>query len=152
MKDIAQIEHRGIIKEINGNELQVSIINKSSCASCNIQGSCSVSDIDEKMIDVYTNTPQDYKLGDNVDVYFKQSLGFRALLLGYLYPFFVMLITMIVMLQVTERELLSGLSALGALIPYYLIVYYTKDRLKKTFSFSIKKSFVYPPHMSAVNI
>ena len=152
MKDIAQIEHRGIIKEINGNELQVSIINKSSCASCNIQGSCSVSDIDEKMIDVYTNTPQDYKLGDNVDVYFKQSLGFRALLLGYLYPFFVMLITMIVMLQVTERELLSGLTALGALIPYYLIVHFTKDRLKKTFSFSIKKSFVYPPHMSAVNI
>ena len=63
MKDFAQIEHRGIIKEIDGNEMQVSIINKSSCASCNIQGSCSVEDVDETMINVYTKTPQDYKLG-----------------------------------------------------------------------------------------
>ena len=59
---------------------------------------------------------------------------------------------MIVMLQVTEKELLSGLSALAALIPYYLIVHFTEDRLKKKFSFSIKKSIIYPPHMSAVNI
>ena len=55
------------------------------------------------------------------------------------------------MLSITENELLAGLTALGALLPYYLIVYLTKDKLRKTFSFSIKKSIVYSK-MSAVNI
>ncbi len=143
MNKVEKIEHKGIIKEISGNELHISIINKSSCVSCNIKGSCSVSDINEKIIDVFVMNPNEYKLGEKVEVFFNQSLGFRALLIGYLYPFLVMLLTMIIMLKVTQRELLSGLTALGVLIPYYVIVNLTKARLKKTFSFSIKKSLVY---------
>ncbi len=151
MKKGQQIEHSGIVKDIRGHNLQVSIINKSSCASCNLKGSCSVSDIQEKIIDVFVNKPQEYKVGDGVDVYYKQSLGFRALFLGYLLPFIVLLVTMIIMLEVTNRELLSGLVALGALFPYYFAVYLTRDRIKKTFSFSVKKSFLYPK-FNTVNV
>jgi len=152
VNEIAQIEHRGIVKEINGNELQISIVNKSSCASCNLKGSCSVSDIQEKIVDVYINNPKSYRVGEDVDVFYRQSLGFRALFIGYLFPFIVLLVTMIVMLEFTQKELLSGLVSLGSLGPYYLGVYLTRNKIKKTFSFSIKKSFVYPPQMSAVNI
>lgn len=132
--------------------MQVSIINKSSCASCNLKGSCSVSDIQEKIVDVFTNNSKDFIVGENVDVYYKQSLGFRALFLGYLLPFIVVLITMVIMLETTNKELLSGLVSLASLIPYYLIVYLTRDKIKKTFSFSVKKSFSHSPYLSAVNI
>jgi len=152
MDNITQIEHSGIIKEIVDNELKVSIINKSSCASCNLKGSCSVSDIQEKIIDVFVSNPKDYNVGESVDVFYKQSLGFRALFIGYLLPFLILLITMIVMLELTNKELLSGLVSLFSLIPYYLIVYLTRNRIKKTFSFSVKKSVIYPPHLSAINI
>ncbi len=151
MNEITQIEHKGIVKSIEGNELQVSILNHSSCASCNVKGSCSVSDIEEKLIDVFVTEPDEYKLGEHVKVYYKQSLGFRALFLGYVLPFFVLLVTMIVMLEITDRELLSGLVSLAILVPYYFVVYITKDKLKKTFSFSIKKSIAYTS-MSAVSI
>jgi len=151
VKETAQIEHKGIIKEIKDNELQVSIISHSSCASCSVKGSCSVSDVEEKIIDVFVPDSSEYKQGEHVEVYYKQSLGFRALFIGYVLPFLVLLITMIFMLSITENELLAGLTALGALVPYYLIVYLTKDKLRKTFSFSIKKSIVYSK-MSAVNI
>ncbi|MCF6366243.1 MAG: SoxR reducing system RseC family protein [Bacteroidales bacterium] len=146
-----QIEHKGIIKEVKGSELQVSIISHSSCASCSVKGSCSVSDVEEKIVDVFVANPNEYKQGEHVEVYYKQSLGFRALFIGYILPFLVLLVTMIIMLSFTENELFAGLVALGALAPYYLVVYLTKDKLKKTFSFSIKKSIVYPK-TGAVNI
>lgn len=151
MKKVQQIEHSGIVKDISGNNLQVSIINKSSCASCNLKGSCSVSDIQEKIIDVFVNNPQEYEIGEGVDVFYRQSLGFRALFLGYLLPFIVLLVTMIIMLEITNRELLSGLVSLGSLLPYYFVVYLTRNKIKKTFSFSVKKSFLYPK-FNAVNI
>jgi len=152
VESITQIEHSGIVKEIINDELKVSIINKSSCASCNLKGSCSVSDIQEKIVDVFVSNPQDYIVGENVDVFYRQSLGFRALFLGYLLPFIVLLVTMILMLELTNKELLSGLVSLFSLIPYYLIVYLTRNKIKKTFSFSVKKSFTYSPYLSALNI
>ena len=144
MKETDQIEHKGIVKEITGHELQVSIIAQEGCASCNLKGSCSVSDVNEKIIDVSVENPNEFKKGENVTIFYKQSLGFRALFLGYVLPFIILLFTLITSMAMTEKELFSGILSLIVLIPYYLIVYLSKDKIKKTFSFSIKKSFEYP--------
>ena len=146
MKETEQIEHKGIIKEITGHELQISIIAQEGCASCTLKGSCSVSEVNEKIIDVAVTNPNEFKIGENVTIYYKQSLGFRALFLGYVLPFIILLFTMITSLAITEKELLSGILSLVILIPYYLIIYLSKDKIKKTFSFSIKKSFEYPSY------
>ena len=151
MKEIEQIEHKGIIKEVHGHELQVSIISEESCASCNLKGSCSVSEVTEKIIDITVADPKEYKTGEAVTVFYKQTLGFRALLLGYVLPFLIMLITLIITLSITNKELVSGLLSLVVLIPYYLLLYLSKDKIKKTFSFSIKKSFKFP-NLNAINI
>ena len=151
MKEPAQIEHKGIVKSINGNELQVSIIVQSSCASCNFKGSCSVSGLEEKIIDVFVANPDKYENGENVSVYYKQSLGFRALFLGYILPFLILVISLIILMLITQNELLSGVISLLILVPYYLILYFSKDKIKKTFTFSIKKSYVYPK-INAINI
>jgi len=52
MKQAEQIEHKGIIKDIIGRKLDVSIIPESACAKCSVKGSCSVSEEDEKIIAV----------------------------------------------------------------------------------------------------
>ena len=141
MKELEQIEHQGIISKIIGNEIKVSIISKASCASCKIKGSCSVSEIEEKIVDVFTDDVASYKVGETVDVYYKQSLGFRAMFLGYLLPFFVVLFTLILGLSITQNEVFSGLLAMFSLIPYYTALYLSRHKHKKTFSFSIKKKY-----------
>lgn len=151
MKEPAQIEHKGIVKSINGNELQVSIIVQASCASCNFKGSCSVSGLEEKIIDVLVANPDKYENGENVSVYYKQSLGFKALFLGYVLPFLILFISLIILMSITQKELLSGVISLLLLIPYYLILYFSKDKIKKTFTFSIKKSLNYPD-LKTVNV
>ena len=139
MKQIKQIIHPGIIKSISGNELQVCIIAQAACASCTLKGACSVSEVDKKIIDICVENPDDYKNGESIEVYFKQSLGFRALFLGYVLPFLILVISLITLMSITQNELLSGVISLMLLIPYYLILYFSKDKIKKTFAFSIKK-------------
>ena len=146
-----EIAHNGLIKEIIGNEIKVSFYAQEACSSCNLKSNCSVSDVKEKIVDVKTFNPGDYKLGESVTIYFKQSLGFRALFLGYVLPFILLLTTMIVSLAVTEKELLSGLLSLAILVPYYLILYLSKNKIKKTFTFSIKK-VLNSNQFNAVNI
>ena len=132
------IEHKGTIKKITTDLITVNIISKSACVSCSAKGICSVSDIDNKEIEV-KNFTNNYEVGEEIKVYYKQSLGFRALFLGYILPFLMILITLIVMLAITNREGLSGIIALATLIPYYIILYLNKNKFQKTFSFSIKK-------------
>ncbi len=139
MEQIEQIEHKGIIKEITSdNRLLVSILATSGCASCSVKGACNVSDIEEKIVEIRNFSGNIYKLGQRVDVFYKQSLGFRALFLGYVLPFIIMMSVLIISMSITGSEGFSGLLSILVLAPYYLILYLSRKKIKETFSFSIK--------------
>jgi len=138
MSNTKSIEHKGRIDSITGNKIHVSFLAMSGCASCHAKGVCSAGDMQEKSVDVYDFSNQ-YKVGDNVNVTLKQSLGFRALFLGYVLPFILVLLILIILSSVTSNEAIAGLSALSILIPYYLILFLLKDKIKKDFAFTINK-------------
>ncbi len=138
MNGIKTIEHKGIVKQASSKKLIVSIITNSSCASCEAKGSCSSSEIEEKEIEV-RKFDDIYKVGEQVVVFLKESLGFRALFLGYLLPFIVLMTTLIIFTSLGFSEGTAGLIALGSLLPYYTILYFLNKKLKNTFSFSIRK-------------
>lgn len=140
MEEVQQIEHQGIIREINGNKMKISIIAKSACLSCQLKTSCNVSDVEEKIIDVSCSDSSNYRVGETVDVFYRQTLGYRALFLGYLLPFLIVMFVLIMMIMITKNEGTAGLTALAALIPYYLILNLSKRKINKTFLFSLKKS------------
>ena len=80
-----------------------------------------------------------YKVGEQVVVFFKESLGFRAMFLGYLLPFLVLMTVLIIGTSIGLAEGTAGLLALGSLVPYYMVIFLKNKKLKKTFSFSIRK-------------
>ena len=131
------ITHPGYVREVNGNKAKVMIISKSGCASCEINGSCSVSDVDEKIIDVELNAGQNFKAGSQVTVEMKQSQGTWAVLLGYVFPFLVVLISMIVLQNFNLDEGLTGVISLSLLIPYYTALYFSRGLLSKNFNYKI---------------
>ena len=132
------ITHPGYIRKVKGKSAEVVIISKSGCASCEINGSCSVSDMEEKVIDVDFNEGQNYKIGSQVTVEMKQSQGTWAVLLGYVFPFLVILISMILLSYLNLDEGLTGVISLSLLIPYYAILYFSKDFLKKNFTYRVR--------------
>jgi len=138
MSDNKSIDHKGRIDSINGHKINVSFIAISGCASCQVKGVCSAADMKEKNVEVIDFTNQ-YKVGDIVNVTLKQSLGFRALFLGYLLPFLLVFAILIILTLVTNNEAISGIGALSVLVPYYLILYLLKEKIRKKFTFTLNK-------------
>ena len=138
MSNTKSIEHRGRIDSIDGDRLNVSFLAMSGCASCQVKGVCSAADMQEKSVEVYDYTNQ-YKVGEEVNVTLKQALGFRALFLGYVLPFILVMVILIVLTAMIDNEAIAGLSALGVLVPYYLILFLLKDKIRKRFTFTISK-------------
>lgn len=140
MQKPSNIEHKGIVKSINSETISVSIIAEAACASCQVKGSCSASDLKEKIIEIPQEENNNFNLGEQVNVILRQSLGVKALFLGYLFPFIILITSLIVISSFTNNELLSGLLSLGLLVPYYFILHLKRDYLKKEFSFTLKKA------------
>jgi positive regulator of sigma E activity len=132
------IEHLGVIKEITPRAVKVSLLNVSGCSTCHTKATCSVSDVDNKVIDVI-NTGQEINKGDTVKVVFEKSLGPLALFLGYLAPFFFLMIVLLASWSITGDEITSGLAALLSVAVYYLFLTRFRAKLKSTFTFKITK-------------
>ena len=139
------IKHDGIIIALNedGTAL-VRIVQTSACAACKAKAMCASAESAEKeMMVTLVNSPSpiaDIKVGDEVEVMVQQKMGWKAVVLAYLLPFFVMLIVMFVGNAIwAVREEILGTVALCAMALYYLILGMFKDKLQKEFSFTARK-------------
>lgn len=132
------ITHQGIVENIDDAHVFVRIIQASACASCSVKGHCSSADSKEKIIEI-TAPSSLYKIGDSVTVIGQTSMGMMAVLLAFFIPFLVLVISLFILMSVLDgNELLSGLISLGLLVPYYIILWLNKAKLKNNFSFTIK--------------
>ena len=137
MADI--IKHRGVVEKIEGTHVVVRIVQTSACSSCSAKGLCNASESKEKQIDIYgVDTP--CRVGEEVVVCGTTSMGMRAVLLAFGVPLLILLLALFVTMRITDGDaLLSAFVALLAVMPYYLLVYFMKDKLDRTFSFTIEK-------------
>jgi sigma-E factor negative regulatory protein RseC len=126
------------VENISGSHIQVRIVQTSACSTCSIKGHCNASESKEKLIDVYDQNATDFHIGQNVMVMGTTSMGMQAVILAFGVPFIVLFITLYTTMQITDNELISALVGLSSLIPYYIILYINKGRLRKKFSFDIK--------------
>jgi sigma-E factor negative regulatory protein RseC len=79
-----------------------------------------------------------FSVGDPVLLKVDQSSGPRALFLGYLLPFLLVTLTLVLAYTLTGDEPFSGLLSLFMLAPYYFVIYLFRDQLKDKFTFGIK--------------
>ena len=148
------IKHDGIIIALNedGTAL-VRIVQTSACAACKAKAMCGSAESAEKEMRVQLASPkplpvgkgentahQTYKVGDTVEVMVQQKMGWKAVILAYLLPFFVMLAVIFIGNALWNvREEILGTAALCAMALYYIVLGLFKDRLQKEFSFTAKK-------------
>ena len=151
------IKHDGIIIALNedGTAL-VRIVQTSACAACKAKAMCASAESVEKEMRVtllmdngrpagYGVLDADkplleYKVGDEVEVMVQQKMGWKAVVLAYLLPFFIMLAVMLIGNAIwAVREEILGTAALCAMAVYYLVLGMFKDKLQKEFSFTARK-------------
>lgn len=98
-----------------------------------------MADVKEKEIEI-CDYKGDYVPGQEVSVILQESMGFKALLYGYLLPFILILVVLISLYAITGNELAAGLSSVAVLIPYYIILYFYRGHLKNIFKFELEES------------
>ncbi len=137
MGNKSRIEHIGIVSELGNKLILVDLSVKSACAACHAKGVCGV-DSAQKTVEVRTDKTS-FNVGDVVNVIMQESLGMKALFLGYILPFIVLVAGLFVFLEIGFNELISGLISISMLLPYYLGLYFLRDRIKREFNFDIEK-------------
>ena len=83
---------------------------------------------------------QGYEVGQHVVVSVSASMGYKAVLLGFGLPFLLLVAVIILVNNLTANEPLSALLGLGALVPYYLLLYLNRDRIGKSLSVEITQT------------
>lgn len=139
MSKVKNIDHRGRVESINSDKIRVRFLARSACASCHAKGVCSASDMEEKYVDVVPAINQSFEIGEEVQVSLQQSLGLAAVMYGYVLPFVIVLLALILFSSIFASELYAGLGALILLIPYYMILFISRKKISKSFSFRIQK-------------
>lgn len=131
------IKHLGIVENIQGSHLSVRIVQTSACAACSVKGHCSSADSKDKIIDII-DTAASWKVGDKVMVVGEMSMGMMAVVLAFVLPFILLIVSLFLFMALMENELYAALLSLAVLVPYYFILWLNKTRLKQKFSFTIK--------------
>lgn len=142
MKDDV-VKHIGFVSRINGNHMQVKITQTTSCSSCSIKSHCTSAESKEHLIDVYDKEAAQYHVGDEVWIIGSTSMSRKAVWYGYLFPLLILMALIIGLSSWwgKDYELSIALYSLGCVIIYYLLLYFFgREKMKKTFNFTISKT------------
>lgn len=134
-----KIKHAGVVDGVEGECVRVRILQSSACSTCKVAAHCNASETKEKIIDVMDADASHYQKGDQVMVVADTAVGFRASLYGYLLPLILMVVTLVGVLAATHSEGLAALSALGILIPYYVLLFLMRNKLRNRLSFTLER-------------
>ena len=133
-----EITHRGKIVEITPDFTTIEIIASSACSSCHAKNLCGMSEDQEKLIMLTTDPYAAHKVGDEVEVCTKMTMGLKAVWISYVIPLAVLMILILSLSGVFENEALRGLAAIAGVGVYYFVIWLFRDRLKNEFTFYIK--------------
>lgn len=133
-----EISHIGKIVAIDADFITVEIVAESACATCHAAGLCGTADATHKAISVPA-TVGNWQVGQEVKVFLKRSMGFKAVWLAYAIPLAVLLAVLLGLNAADLSELASGLIAIAAVGIYYLVLWFFRDKLRNEYSFYIKE-------------
>ncbi|MBO4606325.1 MAG: SoxR reducing system RseC family protein [Prevotella sp.] len=135
-----KISHEGVVQSVGADQLEVRIIQSSACAACKVATHCSAAESKEKIVHVKcANAMELYQVGDIVTVSMSSKNGRDAVMLGFVFPFLLLVTVLVLSLRFTRDEGIAAIVSIVALIPYYIGLWAFNEKVKRRFAFSIEK-------------
>ena len=132
-----RISHEGIVTKIDNENIEVKILSQSACAACNIKGACNMSEMKEKIITIPAPKDKNLSIGDNVKISMGLGQANRAVIFAYVIPVVILISMIFILNSLKMEEGINALISIGTLIPYYLILFLFKDKIKRKFEYEI---------------
>ena len=134
-----KISHPGVVDSIEGDCVKVRIVQTSACAACKVAAHCNASESKEKLVDVFGCDTAKYATGQEVVVSASREVANRAILLGFGLPLLLLIGVLLMVLRWTGDEGMAAMASLGALVPYYIVLWLLRDSIRQQVSFRIEE-------------
>ena len=132
-----RISHEGIVTKIDNENIEVKILSQSACVSCNIKSACNMSEMQEKIITIPAPKDKNLSIGDNVKISMRIGQANKAVVFAYIIPLIILVSMIFVLNALKLEEGINALISIGSLIPYYLILFLFRDKIKRKFEYEI---------------
>ena len=138
MKNEETISHEGVVTKITDDELEIKILAQSACAACHAKSACGMGEQAEKILTVPRPQGKDFELNQKVNVKMAIGQGNKAAVLAYLIPIMLLLGVLFLCLGLNVKEGWAALISIAALVPYYIVLYLRRDKLKQKFDYIVE--------------
>jgi positive regulator of sigma E activity len=134
-----EIKHQGVIRKITDDCYFVSVERTAACHGCAAKGFCNLSTDKNELIPVQRLPHQNFCEGDEIAISITEKMSWKALLYGYLMPFFVFIFGIAISAATTDLpQGVVGLIGIGLLALYYVGFGFWGKKIDKQFSFKIE--------------
>ena len=120
--------------------VKVRILQTSACAACKVASHCNASDKKVKIVEVFCDDATSYQVGQEVRVTASRQVAANALLLSFGLPFLLLMLILIVTLKLSGNEGVAAIAAIASLVPYYLVLWLFKDRIRQRLAFALERN------------
>lgn len=136
-----RVSHEGIITKIGEDTVEVKILSKSACVSCNIKSACNMSEMQEKIISIPLPKDKNLSIGQEVKISMGLNQANKAVVYAYVIPLIILVAMIFILNAFKIEEGINALISIGSLIPYYAILYLFRNRIKSKFEYEISQVF-----------
>lgn len=133
------LEHKGIVREVGDRLVEVEFVAEDACAGCKAKGLCGVDEGDRRFVTVYDELAQYYTPGEEVILGVSEVTGMKAATYAYIIPFFILLGALVLTMRLDWSETAAGLSSLGLMGLYYVVLFFFRRRIEREIVFKIRK-------------
>ncbi len=120
----------GIITTVNPGSVTVTFIRNEACSGCAAKNACGLSGSRPLSVEVKTDAPQNYRIGQNVTLEISVENALTAALWAYVLPLFLMLSVLAAFLTFGSSETTAATATLAVLPLYYAFLYLFRRRFK----------------------
>lgn len=134
------IEHEVSILSVEPtrHRVRVRLVSQSACAGCAARKACAMQESQDKEWTVDYPTDEHYAVGEKAVLVISEANGFKAVLWAYVLPFICLIALIFGLSCLTQNELLIGLTALGGVALYFIVLAFSKKRLNRTLRYGIR--------------
>lgn len=129
----------GIVRAIHGDQIEVEITISSACSECHAKSICIPTDHKRETVMAQSLYSEHFESGEKVQLVLKGSAGNKAVVLAYLLPFVVLMITLFGTYAITKSELAGVIVSVFFVVIYYIILKTQNKKIEQQFHFFVKK-------------
>ena len=136
---ISDIKHTALVEGRAGDVLTLSMVVCGACNTCGARTLCNLDEGQLRILTVEVPDAQAFEVGERVELCISRTMSVKAVFLAYIIPFLIGFSLLFVLLQVGCSDVVAGLSSLGSLVVYYIVLYAMRRRIEHGITFTVHK-------------